>query len=185
MPIPTKVAAYLKKNNITFETVAHRTVFTAFDLANTLKEKLENIGKTLLVKADKQFVLVVVPANRRLDLKKLKASLGASKIVIANEKDMVAHFKVKPGAITPFGALHKVAVIADRSLLKAGKLLLGAGSFTESLRMKVADFVKLEHAKLANFTESAGLPTIKQPKPKKSHKKGTKRPAKGKPKKRK
>ncbi|MFH1171259.1 MAG: YbaK/EbsC family protein, partial [bacterium] len=147
MSIPANVTNYLTKAKVQFTVVAHRTVFTAYDLATTLREKLEAIGKTLLVKADMRYVLVVLPANRRLDLAKLKTVLQAKKLSIATEKDMVRELKVKPGALTPFGALHKIEVLADTTLLKTRDLLLGAGSFTESLRMKVKDFVRLENAK--------------------------------------
>lgn len=158
MSIAKNVTGYLKKTKTAFEVVAHRTVFTAYDLAATLREKLEGIGKTLLIKTDKGFVLVVMPANRRLDLAKLKKVLGAKKLSIAAEKDMVAALKVKPGALTPFGVLHSLDVLADTSLLKTREVLLGAGSFTESLRMKAKDFVKLERVQLGQFTVSADLP---------------------------
>jgi prolyl-tRNA editing enzyme YbaK/EbsC (Cys-tRNA(Pro) deacylase) len=177
MSISPKVAAYLKRARVAFAVVAHRTVFTAFDLANTLREKLERIGKTLLVKADTRYVLVVLPANRRLDLAKLKTAIGTKKISIATEKDMVRELRVKPGAITPFGALHALEVFADATLLKTKDILLGAGSFTESIRMKVKDYVALERVRIARFSESAGLPAPVQSgrKPKRKVKKPAKR----------
>lgn len=179
MSIPAKVTTYLNKAKVQFDVIAHRTVFTAYDLATTLREKLETIGKTLLIKADARYVIVVLPANRRLDLAKLKTVLQAKKLTIATEKDMVRELKVKPGAITPFGTLHHLEVVADATLLKAKKILLGAGSFTESLRIKVSDFVKIENAKLARFTTDAGLPKPVVAKPKK---KPSQRPARRSPK---
>jgi len=178
MSIPAKVTAYLTKAKVQFDVIAHRTVFTAYDLASTLREKLETIGKTLLVKADKRYVLVVLPANRRVDLAKLKTVLQAKKITIATENDMVRELKVKPGAITPFGTLHKLEVVVDATLLKAKSILLGAGSFTESLRLKVKDFVKIENAKLARFTTDAGFPRPPAAKSKKPVRRLTKRPRK-------
>lgn len=174
MSIPTRVTTYLKKAKVPFETVAHRTVFTAYDLAATLREKLENIGKTLLIKADGRYLLAMMPASRRLDLVKLKKLLGAKAVRIAKESDMERELKVKPGAITPFGSLHKLEVFADRSLMKARSVILGAGSFTESLRLKVKDFLKLENATLGAFTSAAKL-TL--PPPAKTKKASKRRPS--------
>ncbi len=168
MALPKKLETYLKTNKVPHEVVAHRTVFTAYDLAATLKEKLENIGKTLLVKADKRFVLVVLPANRRLDIPKLKKAIAAKVVSIAKEKDMVRELNVKPGAITAFGALHKLEVFADAALARASKILVGTGSFTESVRMKARDFFKLENPKTGNISSAAGLPNPVVPPKKKT-----------------
>ncbi len=157
MAIPAKVASYLKKNKTQSETVSHKKVFTAYDLAQTLKLKLNEIAKTLLVKVDKRFVLVVVPAHYKLDFGKLKKLLKAKSVSIAKEAEMVKQLKVKPGAITPFGGIHKVAVVLDRGLAKAGKALFGTGSFTESLRLKVTDFIKLEQPTTGSVGAPAGL----------------------------
>src|SRR5438552_663485 len=130
MSIPAKVQNYLAKLKIKTETVQHKTVFTVYDLAQTLKIKMNTIVKTLLIKADSEYKLVLLPAHRRLNLGAVKKLLGAKKVTIAKESDMAKEMKVKPGALTPFGKLHKLGVIIDKSLLKGEKMLFGAGSFT-------------------------------------------------------
>ena len=146
MPISKKLLSHLDKNKIKYEVLAHKTVFTAYDLAQTLKKKLQEIAKTLLVKVDKQYYLVVLPAHYKLDLVKVKKFLKAKKVAIAKEGDMKSKFNVKPGAITPFGSIHKVEVIMDKTLSKMRDAIFNAGSFTESLRLKVKDFLKVENA---------------------------------------
>ncbi len=146
MAIPAKVQNYLKKNKIKYEVLKHKTVFTAYDMAQTMKRKLSEIAKTLLVKVDKKYYIVVIPAHFNLDFKKLKTMLKAKKVGIAKESEMKSKFNTKPGAMTPFGSLHKVEVIADRALLKAKDAIFSAGSFTESVRMKVKDYLKTENA---------------------------------------
>lgn len=156
MSIPKKVESYLKKANKKFEQISHKTVYTGYDLAQTLKEELKNIGKTLVIKADKAYHLVIVPASARVNLKKLKKALGAKKVSIPDEKVMVKEFKVKPGAISAFGKFHKVKTIVDKSILKAKNVVLQTGSFTDSVRMKAKDFIQMEEAKLADIAEKAG-----------------------------
>ncbi len=146
MAIPKKILNHLEKNKIKHNIVEHKTVYTAYDLAQTTKQKLQEIAKTLLVKADKEYYLVVIPAHYKLDLAKLKKLLKAKKVSIAKEREMKNKFKVKPGAITPFGTVHKVGVVVDNALKRVRQALFSAGSFTESIRMKVKDFVELEEA---------------------------------------
>lgn len=147
MAIPKKLLSHLDKNKIKYEILKHRTVFTAYDLAQTMKKKLQEIAKTLLVKADKKYYLVVIPAHFKLDFGNLKKMLKAKKVSIAKEKEMQNQFNVKPGAITPFGTIHKAEVLLDKGLLKTRDAIFSAGSFTESLRMKVKDFLKVENPK--------------------------------------
>lgn len=154
MPIPAKVQSYLKKLKIKHDVVEHKTVFTVYDLAQTTKLKLNTIVKTLLVKADKEYKLVVLPAHRRLNIDALKKLLGVKKVSIAKESDMAKEMKVKPGAVTPFGQLHKLGVVMDKGLLKMQKGLFGAGSFTESVRLKIKDFVKAEQPTVGNISEA-------------------------------
>ena len=156
MAIPAKVKSYLDKNLGRYEVLTHKTVYTAYDAAQTLRRELKEIAKSLLIAADKAYIIAVIPAHLRLDLGKLKQSLKAKKISIPREQIMVKVFKVKPGAMTAFGGLHKVEVWADKSLLKTKDVILSAGSFTDSVRMKVKDFLELEQAKLANFATRGG-----------------------------
>ncbi|MDD5040313.1 MAG: YbaK/EbsC family protein [Patescibacteria group bacterium] len=144
MAIPVKLLNHLKKAKVKYDVLEHKTVFTAYDLAQTMKRKLSEIAKTVLVKADKEYFIVVVPAHYKVDFKKVKALLKAKRVDIAKEKEMQAKFKVKPGAITPFGSQHKIGVVMDKALLKAKEAIFSAGSFTQSLKMKVKDYQKAE-----------------------------------------
>lgn len=153
--ISQKVLSFLKKNKITYQVVHHKQVFTAFDLSNTLKEKLNKIAKTLVVRADKKYVLVVLPAHLRVDFNKLKKALKAKAVEMAPEETMAKIFKIKPGAITPFGGLHKVETYLDKALFKAKEVLVGAGSFTDSLRLQTKDLAKLEKVTLADLGSAA------------------------------
>ncbi len=144
MAIPKKLLNHLDKAKAKFDVLEHRTVYTAYDLAQTTKSKLQDIAKTVLIKADKKYYLVVVPSHYQLDFMKIKKLLKVKKVGMAKENEMKTKFKVKPGAITPFGTIHNVEVVIDNTLLKAKDIILGAGSFTESIRMKIKDFLKVE-----------------------------------------
>ncbi len=152
--IPKKILSYLDKNKVKYDIVKHKTVYTAYDLAQTLAKKMNEIAKTLVVKVDKGYVLVVVPGHLRVDLGKVKKILKAKSAELAPEKVMAKVFKVKPGAITPFGSLHKVEVLLDKALLKTKEAIVNAGSFTDSLRLKVKDLQKLEGTTLADVGQA-------------------------------
>ena len=158
MAIPKKVLRHLEKKKVRYERVAHKTVYTAYDLAQTLREKLASVAKTLAVKVDNDHVLVILPGDRRLDLSKLKKMLKAKKAELTSERVMAKVFKVKPGEVTPFGTLHKNApVLIDKALVGAKKVFASAGSFEESLHLSVKELLKATEAKIGRFSEKAKL----------------------------
>lgn len=159
--IPKKLQTYLNKTAIAAEAVAHRTVYTAYDLAQTTGIKLEHIAKTILVKVEPphgetktKHIIAVLPASHQLDLKKLKVILKAKKLSIADERVMSKLFKIKAGAITPFAAMHgNTPVFVDQALLKAKRIMARSGSFTDSLFIKPKDFIKVSGGVLTSFAK--------------------------------
>jgi len=171
MSIPVKVKNYLKKTGLDFELIEHKKVYTAYDLAQTTRSELKNIAKTLFIKADSDYYLVVLGANRRLNIPKLKKLLKAKKVKMASEKQMAKKLKIKPGAITPFGGLYDIGLVLDGPLSKVKKAFFGAGSFTESLLIKMKDFIKKEEPVIGTIGKAAKLKVQYKKKPKKKKKK--------------
>lgn len=157
MAIPNKLRKHLDQAGAEYEIVEHRTVYTAYDLAQTLRHDLSRIAKTLLVKTEGGLHLVVLPASKRLNLPKLKKALGVRKLSIASEKDMVKHYNVKPGAIHAFGTVFATPVIVDITVRKAKDLIFPTGNFTNAIRMKAKQYFSLENPMIASFTDTAHL----------------------------
>ena len=120
--LPAKIKNFLLKNKIKHDILKHKTVFTAYDLANTLKKKLNEVAKTLVIRVDKGHVLVVLPASHQVDFKALKKILKAKKIDIDRENVMVKLFKVKAGALSAIhGRLNKIPVMLINLSLRQRK----------------------------------------------------------------
>lgn len=164
MSIPPKTLKYLIQKQLDPKVISHRTVFTAYDLAQTLHRPLETIAKTLLIKTKSGFTLLVLAANARLDFKKLKALLKEPRLSIASEKDMVSVFKVKPGAMTAFGGLHKVPVVLDAAFTRTKSALFPTGSFTDSFEINLKHFLRSEQPLVGRCSVRSNLKL--QPKPK-------------------
>jgi prolyl-tRNA editing enzyme YbaK/EbsC (Cys-tRNA(Pro) deacylase) len=175
--LPTKLVKYLDEAGVKHDILEHRTVYTAIDAASTMKKKLNEVAKSLLVKADKDYYLVLLPADYNLNFKKLGTCIGMQtgqkvKVVkIPGEKVMTDLLKIKAGAMSAFGGLHKLPVIADKGLIKAKKTIFSSGSFNHSVEMAVKDFIKLENAVLGSFGIKKKVKMQRTGKPKKTAKK--------------
>jgi len=162
MTIPKKVKDYLDKHGVDYEELAHKTVFTAYDAAQTLKKSLKEIAKTILIEADKTHVLVVLPADKKIDMAKLKKVLGVKSVRIPDEKVMIKVLKIQPGTLSSFGKLHNLEMVVDKAMLGAKKAVVSTGSFTDSVLMKVKDLVQMEEARLADIAMAGGYKIPKQ-----------------------
>ncbi len=141
--IPGKVEKFLVKTSIKYEILAHRTVYTAFDKAATLKIKPAAIAKVLVIKIDKELAMAVIGGNRNLNMDKLAKLAKAKKIDFAKEKIIAETFKgIDPGAIPPFADLWQTRVFCDKKFLESPKIIISSGSYEASLTITPAAFKK-------------------------------------------
>ncbi len=154
MLLPKKLINFLEKNKVSYDVLEHRTVYTAFDKAKTLKVKPNIVGKTLALKVDRELIVVLLTANKNIDKIKLKKIINlyrkkekekaVKKIDFASERLIKNRFKgVKLGAIPPFGNLFKIQTIVSRSLLNKPEIIISSGCYDKSIRMKGASLKKI------------------------------------------
>ncbi|MDD4332707.1 MAG: YbaK/EbsC family protein [Patescibacteria group bacterium] len=166
--LPAKLIKYLEKHGVNHKILEHKTVYTAYDAANTLKKKLDEIAKSLLVKADKDYYLVILPADHNLDFDKLKKFISKLKnkdvkvVAIPGEKIMEGALKLKKEALSAFGRLHNLEVIMEKKMGNAKKAVFASGSYNHSVEMAVKDFINLENAALASIGVKKKVALIKK-----------------------
>ena len=143
MAIPKKVINFLEKNKARYETVKHKTVYTATDKAATLRAPEKIIGKTLMMKAN-IYSVVLIPANKNLDKNKFKKIAKVKKVDFVKENWMKKNLKgIKIGATPPFGKIWELATFADSTLLKNPKIIINSGDYNWSIKITPANFKKL------------------------------------------
>lgn len=141
--LETKVTKLLDAAKVKYGVIEHRVVYTAHDAAQTTKKKLSEIAKVVLVKADKDFVLIVLPAGKYVDFNGIKKALKAKKVSMATEKDITKYLKTKVGMLHPFGSEYNLQTLLDKGMAKAKKMIASAGTYTLSVEIGLKDFEKL------------------------------------------
>ncbi|MDP2933747.1 MAG: YbaK/EbsC family protein [bacterium] len=138
-----KIAKYLDEARVKYKLLEHKVVYTAHDIAQTTKKKLNEIAKVVLLQTDKGPILVIVPAGKYIDMAAVKTAMKVKKVAMATEKDIAKYFKSKIGLLHPFGNLYKVPTLIDKGFARAKKMVAAAGSYTESVEIALNDFEKL------------------------------------------
>jgi len=137
MAIPKKVINFFEKAKVKYQPIKHRTVYTAFDKSQTLKVPQKVIGKTLVMKLDNRPAIILIPANKNLNIQALKKATKVKKIDFIKEAWMKKNLKgVKIGAIPPIGSLWKLPTFLDRSLTGPSEIIINSGNYNFSIKVK-------------------------------------------------
>ena len=171
MSINKKIIKLLEDNKVKYEILTHRKVYTAFDASQTLKVHPKEIAKSLIVKIKKDFYMVILGADKNLDFGKIakKFKVAQKDIKIPSEKILINKFKIKPGSAHVFSSLYKIPTIIDKSFISSTNGIFSSGSFTESFKIKLKDYLKIGESEIFAFGKTKKF-KIQKAKPKKKNK---------------
>jgi prolyl-tRNA editing enzyme YbaK/EbsC (Cys-tRNA(Pro) deacylase) len=182
MPVPKKIINFLEKSKVKYEIIKHRTVYTAFDKAKTLRVAEKIVGKSLIFKMGGKLAIALIGANKNLDLQRIKKLAKIKKLDFVSEKVIKNKFKgMKVGAVPPFGNLWTpptrqggelplrgklsppdppasrapIPTFIDRSLIRAKEIILNGGDYNFSIKIKSKELTKLiPDSILGNFSKA-------------------------------
>ena len=102
----SKLKHYLDKYKINFVEYEHPAVFTV-DESRGLKKSIPGLHcKCLFLKDDLgRFYLVGMPADKRLDMKKLRTHLSVKKLHFASSDELFEKLKLTSGSVSIFGLI--------------------------------------------------------------------------------
>jgi len=149
---------YLRENAVSFEVQYHPRVITAQEVAATEHVPGKMLAKTVMVLADGEMVMLALPAPYRVDLEKTGEFLGAKEVRLAEEKEFENEFPdCEVGAMPPFGNLYDLPVYADESLADDETIFFRAGTHTDTISVRYADFHRLVQPTVVKFADPPGV----------------------------
>jgi Ala-tRNA(Pro) deacylase len=152
--MPTqRLKEYLNKNNIKYISIMHSPAYTAQGIAHSAHISGKELAKTVIVKRDGEMIMVVMPANLKVNLEQFKEILHADVVELACEEEFKFKFPdCELGAMPPFGNLYDMDVYVSDELTKDKEIAFNAGSHTELIRMEYEDFERLIRPRVVSFS---------------------------------
>ena len=147
-----RIEEKLNAAGIEFNVMHHEPVFTSEQAAAIRGVSLSSGAKALVVKAGDKFVMLVVPADRKLDSKKARGSLGVKAIRFATGDEVLELTSLKPGSIPPFGSLFNLPTYVDPALAGNPEINFNAGDHAISIRMSHDNYIKAESPAVVSIT---------------------------------
>ena len=149
---PEALLAYLGSLSIVVETVDHPALHTVEDSRALRGDIPGGYTKNLFVKDKKdRLFLLVLGESTVIDLKRVHEKIGAQGRVSFGSAELLEHvWGVRPGAVTPFGAINdqagKVRVVLDEAMMRHERLNFHPLVNTRTTGLASADLVKFLRA---------------------------------------
>lgn len=135
-----RICILLQDHDVPFEVKEHEPTYSSKQSAAARGESLSIGGKALLLKCDDRFVLCVIPADRKLNSKAVKSTLGVKKVRFATKDELVELTGLVPGAVPPFGRpIFAFDMFVDQSIYEREKIAFNAGDLCRSIIMSTVD----------------------------------------------
>jgi Ala-tRNA(Pro) deacylase len=148
-----RLSKELATARVSFTVLRHAPVFTSEEAAAVRGTSLASGAKALVCKADERFVLIVLPADRRLASKAVRQSAGIKSLRFATREEVETLTSLAPGSIPPFGSLFGLPTWCDELLAGQPQINFNAGDHAISITLAYADFVRVEQPRLGKYAE--------------------------------
>ena len=135
----------LNKLEIKYDLVKHPPVYTC-EQAQSVNDMIEGTGcKNLFVYDRKNFFLVILPDDKKADMKAIEQQIGSKRLSFCSETKLFDMVGLKPGGVSPLGIINdtenKVTLVIDKEL-QDKKLLFHPNVNTMTLNINYTDFIR-------------------------------------------
>lgn len=163
----TRLITFFDEQHAVYESLYHEPTLTseasveARQRLGWTETTLKCGAKAMLMRRSKpkptesQYVLCVLAADRKLDYKKLKKTVGKD-LRLATKDEVFEASKCLPGAVPPFGSKFFAEpppnTFVDRSLTLVQVINFNCGLRTRSVKMSLDTFLNLELPTITDFS---------------------------------
>lgn len=123
-------------------------------IADLIGVPAARVFKTLVVVRDRgKPMLVMVPANKQLDLKRLAKGVGEKKLKMASHSEAEELTGLEVGGISALALINKgFSIYLDGSAQDHDQILISAGQRGLDLELAVDDLIRLTSARMVEAT---------------------------------
>jgi len=117
-------------------------------------EKPDQVVRSILFRlAQEDFVMVLAAGPQQIPWKFLRKYLGANRLSLASDEELLAVTGYRPGTVNPFGLPRPVRVLVDRSILEHDEISLGSGIHGVAILFSPSVLLAaLDHPEVVDFS---------------------------------
>jgi Ala-tRNA(Pro) deacylase len=154
MSVAPRLRHYLDAQHVDYEILEHRPTQSAMQTARACHIPADQLAKAVLLDTRDDYLLAVLPSDRRLDLAELREELG-QKPRLADENELTVIFNdCAMGAVPALGTGYDVATIVDDRLTEQPDIYFEGGDHASLIHVDQSGFRQLTRsAQHGRFSE--------------------------------
>jgi Ala-tRNA(Pro) deacylase len=157
MSINPWIKKELEGHKVPYEELDHPTTYTAQQLAHSEHTSGHRVAKVVIVYADGEAIMLVLPASHRVSLGRIREIAAAEDVHLASERDLRELFPdCELGAEAPLPHKSGMQIWMDRSMRVEGPILFSGGTHRDAVRMTFENWFDLSQPRVENFAFEAG-----------------------------
>lgn len=149
----TQAMRILEGRKVSYEVLAYPPEERdAVRIATALDLPAHEVFKTLVViRQSGRAMLVIIPSDRQLDLKRLAKSVGEKKVKMATHREAEALTGLQVGGISALALLNRgFAIFADSSAESLETITVSAGQRGVQVRLAAAELLEICQAQIVD-----------------------------------
>lgn len=140
MAMAETLTRYLQTQEVPYDLLHHSHTMTSLEAAEAAHIPGDQVAKTVVLEDECGFVMVVLPATRRVDLGELHRRFNR-RLGLATEAEISDLFMdCEVGAVPPIGAAYGIDTIVDDSLVEQGEVYFDAGDHEQMVHVSGETF---------------------------------------------
>lgn len=143
MAMSVILRTYLAHKGIAYDILPHRHTDSSVDSALTAHIPVEKLAKSVVLEDENGYLMAVIPANERLQLRRLHKTLGRN-VELATEHELEKLFTdCETGAVPAVGDAFGMETVVDTRLDLCSDVYIEAGDHEDLIHLKGVSFRKL------------------------------------------
>lgn len=156
-----RILSLLNKHGIPYTVQEHAPIKTAQDAVRVRShpDALQRASKSILLRSEGRFFLFVIPGDRKIDFRKVRAILRTDSVSLATPDEVLRVAGVPIGSVPPFGSLFPTPTptYGESSMLRNTEMDCSPGRNDASLTLRVEDWRKAVEPVMADFGQAEPL----------------------------
>ncbi len=133
--------------------ILQETARTAKDAANALNCEEGAIVKSLVFRAETQFIICLVSGDKRCSLNKIKKIISKKDVSMASADEVKAQTGFTIGGVSPVGHINDLNIIIDRTLERFQIVYAAAGHPNSIFEINFSKLKDLTKGRIEDITE--------------------------------
>lgn len=154
-PLTRRIVDLLDSNGVAYRLLRHPPVLTSEEASRVRGTPLEAGAKALVCHADDRIVLIVVPADARLDNRAFRQQAGVKNVRMIDAERVQELVGAPVGAVPPFGSLFGLTTYADQEVVERDLIAFNVGARDVSVTMGGPGYAALERPTVGRFARRA------------------------------